>query len=427
MRKLIPKSRYARNVITLMTGTGLAQAIPIAITPILTRLYTPEDFGLVALFVACASVLSILATGRYELAITLPESDKEAANLLVLTLKLCAVTSFCLIIPIALLNEWIAEQLGNSEIAPWLYLLPISVMALGTYNAMQMWLNRYGLYKQMSMNRLQNSGYNAVINLSLGFIKFPAGLIWASTFGQVLAALTALWRSYKQDEQLFSQSDWEAQKKISRRYQHHPKHILPGQLIGAVAIQIPIFVMTSVYSLAAAGFFALAYRLVVMPTSLIASSIGDVYRQRIAKEYQEKGEFRAVYLKTVKTTAVIALPICLLMYLFSPIIFSVVLGKEWYKAGEYAQILVIAVYFQMIFTPIDKGAVLVGATKYIFLWHLTRLVLLVMAYLASNILLLKIETFLWCLVIVNIFLYTLDGYIEFLYSKNYKSYSKGLK
>ena len=398
-----------------MTGTGLAQAIPIAITPILTRLYTPEDFGLVALFVSCASVLSILATGRYELAITLPKSDKEAANLLVLTLKLCAAISFFLIIPISLLNEWIAVQLGNSEIAPWLYLLPISVIGLGTYNAMQMWLNRCGMYKQMSVNRMQNSGCNAAINLGLGIIKLPAGQIWAATFGPVLAALTALWRAYKQDEQLFSQSDWETQKKVAGRYQHHPKHILPGQLIGAVAVQIPILIMSSVYSLATAGFFSLAYRLVVMPTSLIANAIGDVYRQRIAKEYQEKGEFRAVYLKTVKTTAVIALPVCILMYLFSPTVFSVVLGKEWHKAGEYAQILVVAVYFQMIFTPIDKGAVLVGATRYIFLWHLIRLMLFLTLYMFSLDLLVY-ET-LWYFVMVNIFLYILDGWRGYLYAR----------
>jgi hypothetical protein len=107
----------------------------------------------------------------------LPESHKEAANLLVLSLKLCAAISLLLIIPIVVFNEWIVLKVGNSEMAPWLFLLPISVIGLGTFNAMQMWLNRCGLYKQMSLNRLQNSGYNAVINLSLGIIKLPAGQI----------------------------------------------------------------------------------------------------------------------------------------------------------------------------------------------------------------------------------------------------------
>jgi O-antigen/teichoic acid export membrane protein len=416
LKKLIPQSLYARNVITLMTGTGLAQAIPIAITPILTRLYTPEDFGLVALFVACASVLSILATGRYELAITLPESDKEAANILVLSLKLCAAISLFLIIPIAVLNEWIALKLGNSEIAPWLYLLPISVIGLGAFNAMQMWLNRCGLYKQMSVNRLQNSGYTAAINLGLGIIKLPVGQIWAATFGPLLAALIALRRVHRQDESLFSQADWEIQKKLARRYQHHPKHILPGQLIGAIAVQIPIFIMSSVYSLAIAGFFALAYRLVVLPTSLIANAIGDVYRQRIAREYQEKGEFRRVYFKTVKTTAMIALPVCVLMYLFAPTVFSVIFGKEWVQAGEYAKILVVAVYFQMTFTPVDKGAVLVGATKYIFIWHLGRFLSFLCLYLISENLNFTEIHVLWIFVVINICLYSIEGFMGFKYA-----------
>lgn len=400
-----------------MTGTGLAQAIPIAITPILTRLYTPEDFGLVALFVACASILSTLATGRYEQAITLPESEIEAVNLFMLSLKVCAAFSLFLIIPIAVLNEWIALQLGNSEIAPWLYLLPISVMGLGTFNAMQMWLNRSSMYKQMSVNRLQNSGYNAVLNLGLGIIKLPGGQIWAATFGPLLAALSALRLVYRQDEQFFGKADWETQKILARRYQHHPKYMLPGQLIGVVAFQIPLLIMSSVYSLSVAGLFSLAYRLVVVPTSLIANAIGDVYRQRIAREYQEKGEFKAIYLKTVTTSAIIALPICVLMYVFSPTVFLVVFGKDWIQAGEYAQILVVAVYFQMTFTPIDKGSVLVGAIKYIFIWHLVRLLSFIGLYLISENFDLTVIHVLWIFVSINICLYSIEGLMGFVYAK----------
>jgi len=49
INKLKLKSEFAKNVLTLMTGTTIAQAIPIAISPILTRIYTPEDFGVFAL------------------------------------------------------------------------------------------------------------------------------------------------------------------------------------------------------------------------------------------------------------------------------------------------------------------------------------------------------------------------------------------
>lgn len=400
-----------------MTGTGLAQAIPIAITPILTRLYTPEDFGLVALFLACASILSTLATGRYELAITLPDSDKEAANLLVLSLKLCVLTSFVLVLPIMIFNDWIALQLGNSAIAPWLYLLPISVIGIGSFNAIQMWLNRCSLYKQMSMNRFQNASFNAALNVGLGLIKLPSGQIWAATFGPLLAALSAFRLALQRDEQIFKQTNWPEQRLLAHRYQHHPKHILPGQLIGAVAVQLPIIIITNVYSLAIAGFFSLAYRLVVLPTSLIANAIGDVYRQRIAEAYQKNGEFKSVYLKTVRASVLVALPSCALIYLIAPTVFTVVFGKEWAKAGEYAQILVIAVFFQMSFTPIDKGAVLVGATRYILFWHVFRLLSFLALYLMIRYFYLGVDVFLWGFMVVNVILYVLDAVVGYRYAK----------
>ena len=77
IKRFLPKSTYAKNVLTLMTGTGLAQAIPIAISPILTRIYTPEEFGVFALYMAIASILTVLVTGRYEMAILLPKKDPD--------------------------------------------------------------------------------------------------------------------------------------------------------------------------------------------------------------------------------------------------------------------------------------------------------------------------------------------------------------
>ena len=84
LTKLKPKSEFTRNVLTLMTGTTIAQAIPIAISPILTRLYTPKDFGVLALFVAITSIFGSIANGRYELAIMLPKKDEDAVNILAL-------------------------------------------------------------------------------------------------------------------------------------------------------------------------------------------------------------------------------------------------------------------------------------------------------------------------------------------------------
>lgn len=83
--KLKPKSEFSRNVLTLMTGTTISQALPIAVAPILTRIYSPEDFGLFAFYFAIVSILAVLATGRYELAIALPKKRDDAYQIVILS------------------------------------------------------------------------------------------------------------------------------------------------------------------------------------------------------------------------------------------------------------------------------------------------------------------------------------------------------
>ena len=142
IQRLKPKSEFSRNVLTLMTGTTIAQAIPIAISPILTRIYSPEDFGMLALFLALFSILSTIATGRYELAIMSPESDDEAKDIVFLSILVAIFVFFISTILIWFFDVEIAILLGNSEIKNWLYFIPFTVLSFGVYQSIDYWLNR---------------------------------------------------------------------------------------------------------------------------------------------------------------------------------------------------------------------------------------------------------------------------------------------
>jgi O-antigen/teichoic acid export membrane protein len=113
LNRLKPKSEFARNVLTLMTGTTIAQAIPIAISPILTRIYTPEDFGMFALFIAIATIFGSIANGRYELAIMLPQKDEDAINIVVLRIIIFFL-SVILSLFIVLFHHFLIEYIKNA-------------------------------------------------------------------------------------------------------------------------------------------------------------------------------------------------------------------------------------------------------------------------------------------------------------------------
>ena len=115
--KFKPKSEFSRNVLTLMTGTTIAQAIPIAISTILTRIYTPEDFGIFALYMSIASMIAVVATGRYELAIMLPKKDEDAVSIVALSIIISFFVSFIALLIVSIFNTEIASLLGNPEIS----------------------------------------------------------------------------------------------------------------------------------------------------------------------------------------------------------------------------------------------------------------------------------------------------------------------
>ena len=410
---LLPISPTARNVGVLATGTAISQAIPIAISPILTRLYTPEEFGAIGLYMAFVAVLSVIATGRYELAIPLTATEEEAASIAIFTLKLCATVSALLYAPIIAFDDFIVQAIGNQDLKVWLYLLPLTVLATGAYNTFQFYYNRSGRYRQMAENRVQNSAFTSLSNLLLGIGHVKGGMILGGTIGQTVAALLIGRGVWRWNKSTISKSDWGKQRQVANRFINHPKHIAPAQLLGAVAQQIPIFLVGSLFSLTTAGFFSLAYRTVSIPSTLIANAIGDVYRQRIAVAHRENGEFRGIFTRTLRTTALISLPPFVILYVSAPSLFEYVYGATWRIAGEYAQILILASFFQFVLTPLDKGAVVMGATKYIFYWQLTRFIGGLMLIVTAHLNHMSISAVLWSITSLSLFMYLLDGVIEF--------------
>lgn len=418
IRRLLRKDGFARGAITLMTGTTLAQAIPIAISPILTRLFTPEDYGVFALYTALVAFLSTGAAGRYELAIMLPESDDDADALVVLSAAIAAGFSLVLLVIVLFARDVIAEALGQARIAPWLFLLPVSVALAASYNALNYWLNRRRNFRRMSTNRVLQAGLGGALQIGFGASRIGGlGLI----LGQFLAVMVTTGQIAASFLRQLGPHQWttlpDRLRTLIIRYKNHPTHLLPSHLIGAAALQLPLLAVSGLFGATTAGLYAFAYRLMVLPTSVIASALGDVYRQRASVAYRETGDFRRLFLLTLVTTAAIGAVPVVIFIIIAPTLFAVIFGEPWRVAGDYARILAVAAYFQFVFTPVDKGALIVGATRYILAWHVLRLIGIAGVFLAGWLFSLEVEKTLAMFVIVNIFVYLLDGIVEYRLSR----------
>ncbi len=335
-----------------MTGATLAQAIPIAISPILTRIYTPEDFGILALYMSISSVLAVIATGRYELAIMLPKKDDEAMNLVVLSMLISFFISIVSFLLIYIFNTEITNLLESPEISIWLYFVPITVLLTGIYQSVNYWNNRQKHYRLLAANKVVRSGTTAVSNLSMGLYGLgSSGLILGGLIGQGLATAMLAKTTYATYGNLLQTIHKLKILALLKRYRKLPVFNLPNALIDGFRMLSITVLIAKFFSTASLGQFSLAWRMVQAPMSLIGSSLSQVFFQKVATT--KTSNLHSIVQKFILKASFVSLPIFVIIYIFAVDIFTVVFGEHWKLAGEVASTLSPWLFLNFLTSPLS--------------------------------------------------------------------------
>ncbi len=345
-----------QNVLALTAGTTLSQLILVATAPILTRLYTPRDFGLFALYISLSSIIAVLSTGCYEFAIMLPKKDSDAIIISILCLSL--ICSFCPIFffAIFILNTTIANILKSPELKYWLFFLPISVLLTGIYSTLYNWSNRKQEYHRISVSRVFGSVVNSFISLLFGFWKLDiGGLILGNIIGQGISiGLLCLqfYKDFRLKTPLFIPSKIELYQQ-AKKYINFPRYSLPTNILNAITQQLPIILLNNFFGATIVGFYSLTQKVIGIPLSILSGSITDIFRQRSNEEFQRQGNCHTLFRTTFKRLVLISLIPFLCLFIFAPSLFSIIFNKEWHPAGEYARILSILFFFSFTASPLS--------------------------------------------------------------------------
>lgn len=374
LNRVLSKNEFAKNVVTLITGTTIAQAIPIIITPILTRMYTPEDFGVLALFVAIVTIIGSVANGRYELAIMLPSDDDEAINIAALALLISTVLSFLLFLPSFFLNEYIAASLNSQFIGFWLYFVPLVVWFLGLYNVLSYLNNRMKNYKSIAASVVYRSVVQASVQIGVGSVKATAGGLIS---GQIMANIVANARLIYNTRKYYRLSaiNRSSMGGVARRYISFPKYSMWAILANTLSYQFLNVIISLFYSMSTLGFYSLAQRILGLPTSLIGDSIGRVYFQQATIEKRETGKASKVFRSTTRRLLLMSCIFFLPLYFILPFVFSVAFGQEWRVAGEYAQLLLPVFMFRFVSAALSTTNSVFEKQGLSLLWQIGLLIL----------------------------------------------------
>lgn len=339
LKDKILKSEFNRNVLTLASGTTISQAIPVLVSPILTRLYKPEDFGILALFISITSIISVVSMGRYELAIMLPEKHEDAINVAALAFIINFLVSIVSFVIIIILHKPIIKILNADKLSFWIYFVPLTIFFIGMFNILNYTNNRLKLYKDISYANVYKALAGAIFQVGLGFFKIGAsGLITGQIFSQIIANTKLSKNIYKMG--ILKEIKNEKIKDLAVKYQNFPKYSMWAGLMNTSAFQIINILIASFYGSAALGYYLLAQRVLGMPTALLGSAISRVFFQQASEERQKTGNAIKTFKSTLRKFLIISIPTFVILFLVVEDLFAIVFGEKWRIAGYYTMLLI---------------------------------------------------------------------------------------
>lgn len=343
LKAILPsKGNFTANVLTLTGGSTLSHLILIAASPILTRLYGPEDFGLWALFISLTNIVGGIAAWRYEFAIMLAQEEQDAANLLGLCLLILTFMCGLFYLLVALFGRTITQLLNSPGLSPWLWLAPLTILLTGLFNSLNYWSTRKKKFQRVALAKVSLSMGTVGTQISAGAVSSPVagGLITGQVIGQAVGTGILARQVWKADGKAICAS-------LSRtgildqawRHNKFPLLFMWSTLANNLARQVPVWFIALSFGVQDTGFFSLAYRTIFLPITLIAQSVSQVFYQRSTELKNLNGSSYSFTKKlTLALILIPGLPFLVVM-LWGPEIFALVFGENWVTAGKFAAIL----------------------------------------------------------------------------------------
>lgn len=385
---------YQRKVLALMSGAVIAKILPVAVSPILTRIYGPDDFGVAAIFFASTSIISSIINGKYELAIGLPKCKDEAINLAALSVIVSIGISISLFLIILICGEKLVNNLGLNEIASWLYLIPFSVLVTGLFNVLNYTNNRLGQFNDIAKSNIYKSISSSVAQIMIGYIsKGASGLIVGVLISELIANIKLISNIKKKFN--FSQVSWENIKKVSVKYKDFPVYNMTGSLLNTMGNQAIIFVLPIMFGMGVLGGYSFSMRVLGTPAFLIAAAFSQVFLREATLEKQKYGNAKNSLKTTTKQLIKIGFPIFGMLYYFSDEMFAIVFGEPWRESGKYASIMAPLFFIRFVVSSVSVLPIVLEKNKVNFYWQIGLVILSLFLICFSSFFNFNVYEYLW--------------------------------
>lgn len=357
---LLPKSTFLRNVGMLTSGTVLGQGILALGLPVLTRLYSPEDFNLLAAYTSALGLVTVVSCLRFNIAVPLPEDDRVAMNLLVLALGATAGFALLTGLPVLLAPGASAALLGQPTMEPYLWMIPVGVLLASSYNALQYWASRKRRFALISQTRVTRAVGGAGTQIGMGSLAAtPFGLILGQVVYSGMGVVGLLLSLVRHDRAAATSISGATLTQAAVEFRKFPLFSVPEALFNTAGQELSILIIAATAAGPEAGFLMLAMRVMGLPMGLVGTSVGQVYLTEAPQKLRD-GDLAAftrrmmwTLFKTGALPLMIAAAAC-------PLLFPLIFGAEWARAGVIVAWLTPMFILQFVASPVSMVLHVVG-------------------------------------------------------------------
>jgi O-antigen/teichoic acid export membrane protein len=371
-----------RGVVEIVLGTVVGQGLLVAVSPLLSRLYTPGDFAVLQIFTGVVATGAVLASLRLELAIPLAKDAHETRAVLRAGLLGTVVVAVLIwVVGVATAGLWATSDTWATLADLW-WLVPVTVAAIAVFQLVSAVLVRAERYRDLAgRNAAQGIG-TTLTQLGLGALDMrPLGLLLGMSLGRLAGLGFVARRSLIEPEERprrpVSVRDVGAALSRFRRF---PLVTTWTALLNNIGQYAPYLVFALAFGPDPTGWLAFTTRLLALPVTVVGQAVAQVFLGRGATARRENsGRLPQLTWLAVRRLALLGAGPVVVLAAFGPWLFTWVFGAQWERAGTYAQVLAVAFLLQFAASPVANVFNLVGRQGVALVWEAVRLVVVVIA------------------------------------------------
>ncbi len=399
-------SSFWVSIFQLIFGTVLSQLIPILLQPLLRRWFTPEEFGVMAVYFSIVSIVCVIVNLNYQNAIVLPEEDEDAMALTLGTIGVSAINSIVIAFIFMILGEGLLTKYDlNLSFKVWIWLLPFSIFLNSCNLVFTNWLIRKKQFKMISINKISRRSAEGIVQVGSGLGSLGWGLNGGVVFGDFVNFLTFLFQYLKSGGKI-TRSIFGKVPSVFKRYKEFPLISFLPNILSTITMYLPVIMVSTLFSSEITGQLDLSRQMLALPLALIAASVSQVILQEFTEKFHKRLSIETRFYQLLFLLVGVSAIMCIFISFFGTQLFVFIFGEQWLMSGKITEVLVWSYAIKLIVSPLSSVFIVFEKLKVNAGWQVANFLVMLIFFMFEHS---NFDQFIYSLVFLEVVMYSIYG------------------